>query len=121
MGGHPPKHIFFVHLFLFVLRNKKKYFFLGWGRIFFRGGGGSGEVKCNYRGKHTDTLCPVCGGAEDTQQHVLVCPGLDQDNEVLHETPKCDDIFTGEVKKQALIVRILKKRYERRISLTKST
>ena len=34
------------------------------------------EVRKNFEGKHTNTLCPLCEVEPDTQQHLLVCEEL---------------------------------------------
>ena len=31
------------------------------------------ELKTNFKGKYTDTLCPACGSNEETTEHVVEC------------------------------------------------
>ena len=75
------------------------------------------DVKCNYRGSHTDTLCPVCEMAEDTQQHVLDCPGLDEGNEMVNKLLRYDDLFCEELETNAIILRVMKTRFKKRCSM----
>ena len=32
------------------------------------------ELKTNFKGKYSDTLCPACGKEEETTEHVIQCP-----------------------------------------------
>ena len=34
------------------------------------------DVRVNYEGQHSDTLCPLCAEEEDSQHHLLVCQVL---------------------------------------------
>ena len=72
------------------------------------------DVKCNYRGKYSDVLCPCCKLEEDTQQHLLVCSSLSMDGVVAGSPPNYNDLFCENLSKQVQISSILKACYEER-------
>ena len=72
------------------------------------------NVKCNYRGKYSDVLCPCCKLEEDTQQHLLVCSSLSMDGVVAGSLPDYNDLFCENLSKQVQISSILKACYEER-------
>ena len=53
------------------------------------------DVKCNFRGryKHSNTLCPVCMTAEDSQAHILACRELDDGNQLVTGLPSGTSCF----------------------------
>ena len=45
------------------------------------------EVKNNYNEKYLDMSCPCCHHEEDTQAHMLTCPMLGVEVELLRSIP----------------------------------
>ena len=62
------------------------------------------DVKCNFRGRyqHSNTLCPVCMTAEDSQAHILACRELDDVNQLVTWLPKYICICSGKVYERKL-------------------
>ena len=67
------------------------------------------DLKANFRGKHLYWLCPVCKSNEDSQQHLLVCPELNEEDVI--NLPNYDDLFSDNLEDKSNISRILKKRF----------
>ena len=72
------------------------------------------DVKTNYGGQHTDTLCPLCEEEEDTQQHLLVCKELDSQGTLVEKLPSYEHIFEGSLDEKVYIGRILKLKFSQR-------
>ena len=77
------------------------------------------DVRCNYRNKYADTLCPLCLVDQDTQQHLMVCTVL-EDSEVVVEVPVYEQLFQSNVDKLCQIATILKKKFEKRQEVLKN-
>ena len=77
------------------------------------------DIKCNYRGKSSDILCPSCKQEDDTQQHLLVCSSLNIDGVVAGSLPDYNDLFSENLSKQVQLSSILKAFYHERIKLKK--
>ena len=72
------------------------------------------DVKTNYRGKYTDTICPCCNVEEDQQEHLLTCTKLDVFGTLVSSTVNYDDLFGSDIPNQVSIMRILRARYKLR-------
>ena len=70
------------------------------------------EVKNNFKEKCLDMSCPCCGVVEDTQEHLLTCPELETDGEVVISLPDYGDIFGRNLVKQIRVARIIIERYQ---------
>ena len=81
------------------------------------------DIRCNYRGEytHSDTLCPVCGTSEDTQQHMLVCDMLVEGESLVLDLPEYDDLFGCSLEKKVSLSRLLKKHFDRRKKLLRTS
>ena len=72
------------------------------------------EVRTNYSGSFNDLRCPLCKLSEDTQQHLLECPTLHEQGEVVTKTIKYSDLFSTELNTKITVARIIKSKYEKR-------
>ena len=72
------------------------------------------EVRTNYSGSFNDLRCPLCKLSEDTQQHLLECPTLHEQGEVVTKTIKYSDLFSPELNTKITVARIIKSKYEKR-------
>ena len=74
------------------------------------------DVKCNFSQSYKELFCPVCKnvGNEDTQSHLLVCESLDDQNTLVREELKYENLFSDKTDKQVTVVKILKKQFFRR-------
>ena len=78
-------------------------------------------VKSNYGNSFTDNFCPLCKkNLEDTQTHLLVCDSLNDQNVLATNVPQYDHLFSSKVEDQVVIVKILKKKLEKRKKLLKT-
>ena len=57
------------------------------------------DVRCNYRGQHVNTLCPLCNKDEDSQPHLLHCEKLSNSTALVISTPEYMNLF-GEDKEE---------------------
>ena len=78
------------------------------------------DLKANFRGKHSDWLCPLCKCDEDSQQHLLVCPELNEEDELVINLPNYNDLFSDNLEDKSNISRILRKRFISRNISSKS-
>ena len=76
------------------------------------------DVRCNFKNKYTDVLCPLCKADQDTQQHLMVCTVLD-DAEVVDKIPLYEHLLQSEPMKLSETASILKKKFERRQEILK--
>ena len=79
------------------------------------------RVRRNYGRSFQDTFCPVCKdiNAEDTQDHLLVCETLVNNNQMVDEVPEYQDLFSYKIEKFVKIMRILQSNYNKRIDILK--
>ena len=66
------------------------------------------EVKSNFKEKYLDMNCPCCGDDQDTKEHLLTCPKLETDGEVVIFLPDYGDIFRRNLVKQIRVARVIK-------------
>ena len=76
------------------------------------------DVRCNYKNKYIDILCPLCKSDQDTQQHILVCSVL-KGEEIVGEIPLYEYLWQRDTSKLILTASILKKRFEKRQKILK--
>ena len=77
------------------------------------------DVRCNFKNKYSDTLCPLCKADQDTQQHLMVCSVLEEPD-VVREVPLYEELLQNNTKKISQIATILKRKFERRQELMKN-
>ena len=78
-------------------------------------------VRRNYGLSLQDKCCPVCKdiNAEDTQDHLLVCDALMNNNQMVDEVPEYQDLCCDKIEKFVKIMRILQSNYNKRIDILK--
>lgn len=77
------------------------------------------QVRTNYSQSYKEHFCPICQNKnfKDTQSHLLHCEQLKSVNIVVSDLPEYDQLFSNDVKKQVVIVKLLKKCYDKRVKL----
>ena len=75
------------------------------------------DLKVNFKGKYTDTLCPCCSLEEDSQQHLLDCSKLTIDGVVVDNLPEYEQLFSEDVTEQIQIARMIKQKFNMRNKL----
>ena len=74
------------------------------------------DIKGNQRWKYNDISCSSCmKKIDETQIHLLNCEVLLGKNENISYIPEYSELYTGNLKEQAYVSRILKENHERRI------
>ena len=72
-------------------------------------------LKCNFKNAHKDFKClvPQCQGQDETK-HVFECQYLSSENELSQNLIAFEDIYGSDVKKQFVVMNILKTRLQKR-------
>ena len=65
-------------------------------------------VKCNFKFGQKDLKCRQCCNEDETQQHIMTCPALEDNTLSTTITPDYNELFSDDIKKIAIIARILK-------------
>ena len=80
------------------------------------------KVRKNYGGSYSKHFCPICKdeNEEDSQQHLLFCERLVDNNTLAEEVPVYNDLFSEHLDKQIRIVRILVTNFKARTNILKS-
>ena len=74
------------------------------------------EVKGNHRWKYQDITCLSCQeGVIETQTHLLYCEKLLGQNENVTFIPDYKDLYSGDLKDQFYVSRLLKDNFEKRV------
>ena len=76
------------------------------------------DVRCNFKNKYVDTLCPLCKSDQDTQEHLMVCTVL-RDTEIVEEIPLYEYLWQKDINKLSQTASILKKQFEKRQEMIK--
>ena len=77
------------------------------------------DIRGNFSNHYEDTLCPVCGEQEDTQQHLLLCDLLCESDALVPTLPEYDTLFGNNLDDKVMVSRILMSHYEKRKHLLK--
>ena len=80
------------------------------------------DVKANLKNKaHLNLMCPLCRDPEslDSQQHLLLCTSLTDNNLTQLEGPVYGDLFSTEALKQIAVATLLVERFKLRKELMK--
>ena len=77
------------------------------------------DIKSNYQGKYSNLNCPICDSQQDTQQHLLQCQKLKDENEIIKQIPDYDDLFGANLDSKIMISRIIKLRFQERNNILK--
>ena len=70
------------------------------------------DVSANFPGTAQELSCPVWKdpSSRDDQEHLLVCPELD-DQDIVDQVPTYDDLFTGTLEKQVQVAAIIENKF----------
>ena len=64
------------------------------------------DLKVNFKNGHADLSCPLCSRSEDNQMHVLECSIILRNTSFFSDQSSAySDIFSDEVKKQAVVAK----------------
>ena len=77
------------------------------------------QVGANFKGTNPNPICPLCKVGYDSQNHLLICPKLCDENSICKETPNYDDLFSENLQKIMVVAKILNQKYKKRIKLLK--
>ena len=74
------------------------------------------KVKTNFSQSYNVKFCPLCKKPEclDTQPHLLECERIVHDDLVVGKKPYNDQLFSNNINDQTIIVKMLKKSFEKR-------
>ena len=85
------------------------------------------DLRCNFKGKYSDTSCPLCSPPgvgvgnqrsdepqPDTQCHLLDCPLLSDGNEMTSQAVHYSGIFDDDEDTQAMATILLMSKYNKR-------
>ena len=77
------------------------------------------DVKCNYSHSYSNLSCPACknDAENDTQVHLLKCEALLPQNVVSTGDVEYDQLFFENVETQAIVIKILKKNFNKKKTL----
>ena len=77
------------------------------------------QVRTNSPKSYQEHFCPLClkKSFEDFQSHLLHCESLKGDTIVVSDFTEYDQLFSNDVKKQVVIVKLLKNCYDKRVKL----
>ena len=69
-------------------------------------------VKCNFKFGQSDLKCRQCYNEDETQEHIMTCPALEDNTISPTNTPDYNELFSDDVKKITIIARILKSKFK---------
>ena len=72
------------------------------------------DLKCNFQNSHSDLLCVACKEEEDSQEHLLECKVLNDENTVVDKVPIYADLFEDNLDKKIAVSSLLKKSFMKR-------
>ena len=78
------------------------------------------QVGANFKAGNNNPLCPICKIAYDSQNHLLLCPDLNERNIICKEVPQYEEIFKNNFKKKMAVVMKLWENFKKRQKLLSS-
>ena len=75
------------------------------------------NVGANFKAGNARPICPLCKADYDSQNHLLVCPKLNDKNAISQSIPSYDDLFCENLRKKIAVVRILFEKFQIRKKL----
>ena len=69
------------------------------------------DIKCNFKLGKVDLKCSLGCDKDETQNHLFICPALDEDDS--DETRNYDDIYSNDREKVRWVTRVLMTRFQR--------
>ena len=94
-----PENVYSVQMTKFIFQARTRMF----------------DVKCNFKNKikKEDRKSQFGCVSDDSQEHLLVCPNLEE-RELVEEISEYEDLFSNDVKKQITVAMQLETRLLRR-------
>lgn len=74
------------------------------------------DIKANFQNAHADMLCVACTDNDETQEHLLQCKVLGDDDMVVEEVPEYLDLFGENLQQKIIVAQILNTNFNRRKS-----
>ena len=72
------------------------------------------DIKTNFRNRYDNFLCIACKESEETQEHLLSCKALVDENIVVDTFPRYDDLFGVELNPKIVIAGIIQTNFKKR-------
>ena len=79
------------------------------------------NVGANFKAGNSRPLCPLCKVDYDSQNHLLVCPKLNENNSMCQNISRYDDLFCENLSKKIAVVRIISEKFKTRTKLIKDS
>ena len=79
------------------------------------------DIGGNFKNSAQSKHCPVCDNSEtlDSQQHLMVCPALIEDNQVVKDKISYEDLFADNLEKQLEVSLTLQRNLKKRKMILK--
>ena len=74
------------------------------------------DVKTNFQNSHDNMLCIACKDTDETQEHLMQCKVLGDDDMVVEEVPEYVHLFGENLQKKIIVAKILHTNFNRRKS-----
>ena len=74
------------------------------------------DIKANFQNSHANMLCIACKEEDETQEHLLQCKVLSDENTVVEELPEYGNLFGENLEKQITVAQILNTNFKKRKS-----
>ena len=72
------------------------------------------EIKANFKNSQDNLLCVACKEASETQEHLLVCKALIDNNIVVDRFPRYNKLFGVELNPKIIIAGIMETNFKKR-------
>ena len=74
------------------------------------------DLKGNFKSGHTSILCIACNAADETQEHLLSCSELREENVVVETLPQYEHLFGENLKEKITVAGMLSSNFKKRKS-----
>ena len=74
------------------------------------------DIKANFQNTHANMLCIACKDTDETQEHLLLCKVVGDDNMVVEEVPEYLNLFGENLQQKIIVPKILNTNFNRRKS-----
>ena len=65
------------------------------------------DIKANFKQKYENQDCIACKDEQETQEHLLKCSVLNDQNSVIQDIPVYEDLFGDILDKKILVSKLL--------------
>ena len=72
------------------------------------------DIKANFKNHYNNVLCVACKEASETQEHLLVCEALMDDNVVVDSFPSYNKLFGDDLNPKIIIAEIIANNFKKR-------